>query len=281
MDRWVGNLSRREGEACSGQSVTGRPDPRLAAYVFGYAGSRYDGATPVVRRIAPIDGVKLILDFEHLQRRMITTSGSRGRREPPSPVVGIHSGPLVFEQTGPDHGMVVGLTPLGAQALFGAPLSELPAYAGLTDLLGTRAARLLDQLAYTPSWPGRFALLDQRLRDWLNPDLRLAVPVQAAWDLLKTTHGQVTVTDLADRVGWSRSHLEARFRTQIGLPPKAFARIARFHRALHLLHLPRPHRTTEIAAACGYADQPHLNREFRALTGCAPTRFLALPHQET
>lgn len=212
---------------------------------------------------------------------MITASGSLGPPQPRSPVVGIHSRPLVFEQTGPDHGMVVGLTPLGAHALFGAPLSELPAYAGLTDLLGTRAAHLLDELAHTPHWPDRFAQLDERLRAWLNPDVRLATPVEAAWDLLKATRGQVAIATLADRVGWSRSHLEARFRTQIGLPPKAFARIARFHHALQLFHLRRPRRTTEIATACGYADQPHLNREFRALTGCAPTRFLALPHQET
>ncbi|MBB1151723.1 helix-turn-helix domain-containing protein [Amycolatopsis dendrobii] len=281
MDRWAGGLSRCEGETGLGQSLACRPDPRLSAHVLGYAGSHYSGARTVVRRIAPIDGIKLIIDFENLDRRMLAANGAGAHREPPSPVVGLRTGPLVFEQTGTDHGMVVGLTPLGAHALLGLPLRELPAYAGFAELLGPRAARLVDELAHAPTWSARFALLDRRLLGWLDPDRRLASPVQAAWDLLNATHGRLTVAGLADRVGWSRSHFEARFRTQIGITPKAVARIARFHHALRLLCRPDPPRAAEIASVCGYADQPHLNREFRAFTGCSPTRFLSLPDQET
>ncbi|MFD2469997.1 helix-turn-helix transcriptional regulator [Amycolatopsis silviterrae] len=277
MDRWAGGLSRREGQEQAGESVAARPDPRLSAHVFGYAGSRFPGTGPAVRRIAPIDGIKVILDFERLDRRMLAADA----REPPSPVVGIQSGPLVFEQSGTDHGMVIGLTPLGAHALFGMPLKELPAYAGITELLGTPAAHLIEQLAETPGWTARFALLDHWLTERLHPDARLAAPVQAAWDLLGAAHGRTPIAAVAEQVGWSRSHFEARFHAQIGIPPKTFARIARFHHALRLLARPEPPRLPDVALRCGYTDQPHFNREFRALTGCAPTRFLALANQET
>ena len=31
----------------------------------------------------------------------------------------------------------------------------------------------------------------------------------------------------------------------------------------------------DLAADCGYYDQPHLAREFRALAGCTPASWLA------
>ncbi|MBW8801034.1 MAG: AraC family transcriptional regulator [Streptomyces sp.] len=49
-------------------------------------------------------------------------------------------------------------------------------------------------------------------------------------------------------------------------------RVLRFRHALRLLdaHLP----LSQIAAACGYYDQAHLNRDFKAMTGRSPSRFI-------
>jgi AraC-like DNA-binding protein len=55
----------------------------------------------------------------------------------------------------------------------------------------------------------------------------------------------------------------------------------RFDRARRLLAArawcagPRGVSLAALAADCGYFDQAHLDREFRALAGCAPTRWLA------
>jgi transcriptional regulator GlxA family with amidase domain len=85
----------------------------------------------------------------------------------------------------------------------------------------------------------------------------------------------VRIDALADEVGWTRRHLNARFREQIGLSPKEVARLARLHRAASLL--PGASDWAEVAHRCGYADQSHLNRDLRALTGCAPTEYHAGP----
>ena len=73
-------------------------------------------------------------------------------------------------------------------------------------------------------------------------------------------------------MGWSDRHLAREFRREIGLTPKAAARVIRFDRARRLL--PR-HSGAVVAAECGYADQAHLIREFVAFTGLSPTRWLA------
>ncbi len=98
-----------------------------------------------------------------------------------------------------------------------------------------------------------------------------------AWRALLATGGQATVPDLAAETGWSERHLRSQFRAEIGLTPKAAARVIRFDRARRRLQARGhgPARLADLAADCGYYDQAHLDREFRALAGCPPTRWLA------
>jgi transcriptional regulator GlxA family with amidase domain len=64
-----------------------------------------------------------------------------------------------------------------------------------------------------------------------------------------------------------------RFRAELGITPKTAARIFRFERACGLignLRLP----LTEVAAACGYADQAHMTRDWNAFTGTSPKTWI-------
>jgi hypothetical protein len=68
-------------------------------------------------------------------------------------------------------------------------------------------------------------------------------------------------------------------RLLLGLTPKAAARVIRFDRARHLLAGQvaaggRP-RLADLAVTCGYFDQAHLARDFRALAGVPPSQWLA------
>src|SRR5882757_1840043 len=123
MNGWTRNLSRREADLPAGESVLRRPQARLAAHVLGYVGSRHTDPRPVVHRVSPVAGVTVVLDFEKVDRWSFA-SGSR-QLERPSLVDGLRVEPAVFEQSGHDHGLTIGLTPAGAHALFGMPLKEL------------------------------------------------------------------------------------------------------------------------------------------------------------
>jgi len=59
------------------------------------------------------------------------------------------------------------------------------------------------------------------------------------------------------------------------MPPKRVARILRFDRACSLLEGAASPSLAAIAYECGYSDQPHFTREFRALAGITPSELLA------
>ena len=65
-----------------------------------------------------------------------------------------------------------------------------------------------------------------------------------------------------------------RFRAELGVTPKVAARIFRFERACGLIgnrRLP----LAEVAAACGYADQAHMTRDWNTFTGTSPKDWIA------
>ena len=62
----------------------------------------------------------------------------------------------------------------------------------------------------------------------------------------------------------------------VGLSPKELSRIARFQNVLRLAGRNPAAGWADLAARCGYADQAHLVREFKALSGATPSSREAL-----
>jgi AraC-like DNA-binding protein len=81
----------------------------------------------------------------------------------------------------------------------------------------------------------------------------------------------IELADLARVAGLSRSHLIRSFRSEVGLTPHAYLLDRRF-RAAHRL-LERGEAPGEVAAACGFFDQSHLNRVFKARMAVTPGAF--------
>ncbi|MFB9236476.1 helix-turn-helix domain-containing protein [Plantactinospora siamensis] len=73
------------------------------------------------------------------------------------------------------------------------------------------------------------------------------------------------VAAVAAEVGLGERQLHRRSRELFGYGPKTLARILRLRRALTLVYAGVP--VAEVAFRTGYADQPHLSREVRALAG--------------
>jgi AraC-like DNA-binding protein len=90
---------------------------------------------------------------------------------------------------------------------------------------------------------------------------------------IAATGGKVTVAALAGETGYSRKHLSQLFGRQVGLSPKALARVHRFRGAMRLLDDPERVPWAGLADQCGYYDQSHLTNEFRRFSGFTPTEI--------
>jgi len=70
-------------------------------------------------------------------------------------------------------------------------------------------------------------------------------------------------------------HTEGRWDELAGLVDvETFARVIRFRHVLRLLHAGQG-SLSDVALEAGLCDQPHLNAEFKELSGFTPTEFLA------
>jgi transcriptional regulator GlxA family with amidase domain len=77
--------------------------------------------------------------------------------------------------------------------------------------------------------------------------------------------------DIADQVGLSERQLRRRSQAAAGYGPKTLQRVLRFQRFVRLLDAsPALPDLAAAAVLAGYADQPHLTRECRALSGHTP-----------
>jgi methylphosphotriester-DNA--protein-cysteine methyltransferase len=109
---------------------------------------------------------------------------------------------------------------------------------------------------------------------FLRRSLRLErldpLAMAAVRDLL-AAGGARRVSEVGGRLGVSARTLERRFRRQVGMGPKLFARLARFQEVLRQgsgrTDLPG------LALDAGYYDQPHLLRDFREFVGLAPREY--------
>jgi AraC-like DNA-binding protein len=259
------------------EHLAGFPHPCLRPYVARYTGYRMDGFQPAVHAGLPSRTLTVVISLDD---PVDVCRMPHPRQRPdafPTLVGGLHAAPAGIRHDGRQYGVQLEVTPAGARALFGMPAAELAhLVVSLDDLVGSRARALPDRLAAASSWSARFETLDAVLSGWLAVDdvVTARDEVVHAWSVLSGADGSVDIATVAAEVGWSRRHLGEQFRREFGLAPKVMARVMRFEKAKALMGAaPDPDLAT-VAAIAGYADQPHLTREWRELAGTTPAGWL-------
>jgi AraC-like DNA-binding protein len=164
------------------------------------------------------------------------------------------------------------------------------------EMLGIAARELLDDAAGARDvWGAAGRTLDARLveaRDASQaraaieaellarqsrarlPDARLGRAVAT----LRAARGELPIPAVATGAGLGERQLERLFVERVGYGPKLFARVVRLESAVAaILSSVRVRGSiaswASFARSCGYGDQAHLIREFRALTGVTPAVY--------
>jgi AraC-like DNA-binding protein len=87
---------------------------------------------------------------------------------------------------------------------------------------------------------------------------------------------RATPVELGAPFGLTARQVHRRSLRLFGYGTSVLARLIRFQRFLALREVsPMPARLASLAIEAGFADQAHLNRECRSITGMSPTVFLA------
>jgi AraC-like DNA-binding protein len=112
------------------------------------------------------------------------------------------------------------------------------------------------------------ALLLKRCQAVERAEPAIDVPALARWILRE--RGRITVQTLAEAAGVSRQHLTRVFRERVGVTPKTYCRLARFHAGLGYAGCGPNMDWAQVAPELGYADQSHMIAEFRMFSSLTP-----------
>ncbi len=160
----------------------------------------------------------------------------------------------------------VGLTPAGAAALIAKPMPDLIDQVVALDTAAFDAQpdesfeAWIERMA--PHLRNAFAHAPKDTIDWQAPLHALA------------TAGAGAIREAAALAGMSERQFRRLFREHYGVAPKQYQRVLRVDRLLRQLH-PAPWETdTLIENPLEFADQPHIIREFKALTGMTPAAYV-------
>jgi AraC-like DNA-binding protein len=236
------------------------PSPALASHVLCvWSPAIGEGATSHRHRVLPDGCVDLVWIGEA-----------------PPVVAGPATGPVVVPLRPRTVVVGVRLRRGAAPGVIGVRASELANRdTPLRDIWGAAAdalwPRIVEQTSIAPRLLALEAVLARRLED--APPLDRTIAAATLW---LAGHPEGQIGELARFLDMGERRLRRRFASAVGYGPKTLQRVLRLQRVLMLARgSSRPSAgLATIAAEAGYADQAHMSRELRALTGRSPATLL-------
>lgn len=155
--------------------------------------------------------------------------------------------------------------PIAAQELHNVDIA-------LNEILPADADRLLNEVCCVHTEDAQFAAVE----NYLKQKLREAAPTHPAvcYGVAQLSRGGLRrIQQIQLETGLSHTRFIQLFREHVGLTPKLFCRVRRFRALVDHIEKCVPVNWAELAIDCGYFDQAHLIRDFRAFAGITPLEY--------
>ncbi len=222
--------------------------------------------------VLPNGAVELIFNLSDPQ--WVVREGRRSQRFTQAFLAGTWVEPLWIEDERETDLLGVRFRPGGAADWVPGPLRELTHQVADASAAGLRWSEPLRQaLGEAKGDRARIECVVatlRRERRRVAMDVRVGAVLRALGDDTEP----LPISALAKKVGVTHKHLDALFHRSVGISPRQLRRVLRFHRVVSAIEHGPPRPWAALAADGGFADQPHLIREFRAFAGCTPAEFL-------
>lgn len=168
--------------------------------------------------------------------------------------------------------------PYGMMMFFDIPLSELyDRNIPLQFILKDYVSRLEDTISEAATFYDKVESIEKFLtRRLLKSTERYGFKrIKSCIDLITNTKGLSDIKTLASQACLSRKQFERVFSESIGASPRQFLKTVRFQNAINYKAQNPGCSFTSLAYNCGFYDQPHMNNEFKKLSGMTPGEFFA------
>ena len=195
---------------------------------------------------------------------------------------GVVSGLSTTTLAGQGWAVGVMLAPAAGYLLAGPVDAFTDRHVHLPEVLGTGAQGLVERVRAVMAGDPHAVTAHRSAVAAFEGALRRFLPVDVEGELVNAVVAHIEddpdllrVAQVCARFGLSERALQRLVRRRLGLTPKWLIQRRRLQEAAEQL---RDGSTTQvaIAAALGYADQPHLIRDFARVTGMTPGQFAGL-----
>ena len=256
-----------------------KPVPALAGYVECFWFARND-ARPATTpdRVLPDGCIEWIFHLDDSFR--VLTPTKQWEVQPGSFVVGEMTRFILLQPIGRVLTMGVRFRPGGAYRFLPFPVDLLTDTFVRTGDIWGREGELLEEAILSARSDRERTLT---VETFLIRRLIESAPrrrFDAAIGQVLQTRGRIRVREIAASIGCSPRQLEREFRSSAGLSPKSLARVIRFQNLLQQIGEGALLQWANAALDSGYADQPHMVRDFREISGQSPTEHQASPSGE-